>query len=331
MRMNEALQIETPAQSYRLRFAGCPVFLRTNSERVARLAAEFFPEVEPQPVASRSASVMLLEGEARKSAPGREWPVFRGRREYAHADYGAHGSVWFDLKAREVNGVLSSEMVAEPELFRRSVLAVIAGILAPALGVLALHAGCIARNGKGILIAAPSGNGKSTMTLTLARRGWELLSDDWTFLAGSGSGLRAWGMQTALKLLPDAVRFFPELSGLPVGVAMNGEESFEFDPWRMFGVRRALEASPVAVMLLERNPQPASFCCRIEAVRADEARRALMSDIESQPEEITGGRDCLDAILDELSHAPAFRATIAGEPAALAAEIDAFLREEIVA
>lgn len=328
--MNVAPQIETLEQDYRLEFAGRQMFLCTNSQRIARLATEFFRGDGAEPADLCSVHVMLMEGMRRKGMVGQRWPMFRGRREYAHADYGAHGSLWFDLKAREVSGVLSSEMIDEPDLFRRSVLAVIAGILAPTLGVLALHAGCVARNGKGVLIAAPSGNGKSTMTLALARRGWELLSDDWTFLAARESGLRAWGMQTALKLLPDAVRFFPELSSVPVGVAMNGEESFEFDPWQMFGVRRALEAAPAAVILLERHRGPAPFCCRVEEMRPAEVRKALMCDIESQPVEATGGRACLDAILDRLSRAPAFRATIAGEPAALAAEIDVFLREEIV-
>ena len=88
-------------------------------------------------------------------------------------------------------------------------LAVIAGVLAPSLGVIALHAGCVVRDGRAILLAAPSGAGKSTISLALALRGWSLLSDDWTFVADAANGLSVWGMQTSIKLLPDAKVYFP--------------------------------------------------------------------------------------------------------------------------
>lgn len=328
--MNEALQIEAPARAHRLGFAGRAIAFRTNSARIAELASGFFPPAVQAPANAVRAEVTLMEDTVRRAGDRSATPVFRGRNEYAHADYGAHGSVWFDLKARTVCGVLSSELVGTAEVFERSVLAVIAGILAPAIGVLALHSGCVVRNGKAVLIAAPAGTGKSTMTLALACRGWSLLSDDWTFLAESRSGLRAWGMPAALKLLPDAVRFFPELAAFSTGVALNGEESFELDAWKVFKVTRALEGTPAALILLERDVrQGAPFCCRIEKMRAAETRTALLRDIEAQPVEATGGHGYCESIVGRLARAGAYRATIGGEPGALAAEIDAFLREEL--
>ncbi len=45
-------------------------------------------------------------------------------------------------------------------------------------GLLCTHAAALARSGRGIAIAAPSCNGKSTLTLALAARGWDFLSDE---------------------------------------------------------------------------------------------------------------------------------------------------------
>ena len=113
--------------------------------------------------------------------------------------------VWFNLSARTVFGTLSEKLVADAELCRRTVFAVIAGTIAPALDLLPLHAGCIVRDGRAVLLAAASGVGKSTVTLALAMRGWSLLSDDWTFVGQDRQCLRAWAHADSLKLLPDAV------------------------------------------------------------------------------------------------------------------------------
>ena len=45
-----------------------------------------------------------------------------------------------------------------------------------------IHAGCVAIGGRGILIAGPSGSGKSDLALRLIDRGAQLVSDDYTAL-----------------------------------------------------------------------------------------------------------------------------------------------------
>ncbi len=46
-----------------------------------------------------------------------------------------------------------------------------------------LHAGCVAKEGRGLLLAGTSGSGKSTLTAALVRDGWDFLSDDTVFIA----------------------------------------------------------------------------------------------------------------------------------------------------
>lgn len=53
---------------------------------------------------------------------------------------------------------------------------------------LTVHAACLERGGRAVILPAPPGSGKSTLCAALAFRGWRLLSDELTLLE-PGSGL----------------------------------------------------------------------------------------------------------------------------------------------
>lgn len=54
-----------------------------------------------------------------------------------------------------------------------------------------IHASCVAMRGVGVLIAGPSGSGKSDLALRLIDRGALLVSDDYTLLHAEGGVLHA--------------------------------------------------------------------------------------------------------------------------------------------
>jgi hypothetical protein len=314
-----------------LGMAGCPLHLHTDSTDVAEIASGFFPAIVSQNAKEARADLTLLVRNRRDTSAAKcGFPIFRGRNQYIHADYGSDGSVWFDLKARVVSGIVSEGLIEDVELFRRNVLSVIAGVLAPSLGLVGLHAGCVVRGGKAVLLAASSGVGKSTLTLALALRGWNLLSDDWTFLASGPTGLRVWGMRTSLKLLPDAVRYYPGLAGLCPAPALNGEVSFEVDPWRLFGVGRAIDATPVAIVRLERS-QYAYGDSRVHVSRCDpeEMQTALLKEIEELPAGINQGDGHRLSLIERVCALPGFNVRMSGYPATIAADLDPILSEYV--
>ena len=92
--------------SQTLGLAGRACSFCTDSSRLMELASVFFsPCLAEKALRPRAAITLLVRGRRSASSITSNYPIFRGRNEFVHADYGRDGSVWFDLKAREVVGV----------------------------------------------------------------------------------------------------------------------------------------------------------------------------------------------------------------------------------
>jgi len=76
----------------------------------------------------------------------------------------------------------------------------------------ALHAACLSRDGRAVLIAGASGAGKTTLALALALAGLDFLSDDLVFLQPRGNGpVRVLGFADAVGITTETQRLLPEL------------------------------------------------------------------------------------------------------------------------
>jgi serine kinase of HPr protein (carbohydrate metabolism regulator) len=71
-----------------------------------------------------------------------------------------------------------------------------------------LHASCVAADGRAVLIAGPSGSGKSDLALRLLDRGFTLVSDDRTIVRKEGSKLVA--------IAPETIKGKLEIRGLGI-------------------------------------------------------------------------------------------------------------------
>jgi hypothetical protein len=101
-----------------------------------------------------------------------------------------------------------------------------------AQGLVPLHAACVGRDGRGLLLMGASGAGKSTTSLLSLLHGLEFLSEDSVFVAPDT--LLATGVANFLHVTRDALRFVPDSSAAqirrsPVIRRRSGVEKFEID------------------------------------------------------------------------------------------------------
>ena len=64
-----------------------------------------------------------------------------------------------------------------------------------------LHASCVALGGRAVMIAGPSGSGKSDLALRLLDRGFTLVSDDRTIVRKQGAAIFATAPETIMGKL----------------------------------------------------------------------------------------------------------------------------------
>lgn len=81
-------------------------------------------------------------------------------------------------------------------------------------GLFFLHAACVARGGKGVLLVGASKAGKSTLSVSAARAGWSFLGDEQPILARRGGRVRALAFPRRVRLDRRAAALLPELRPL---------------------------------------------------------------------------------------------------------------------
>jgi hypothetical protein len=114
--------------------------------------------------------------------------------------------------------------------------------------LVSLHAACVGRAGRGILLMGPSGSGKSTVTLQCLLRGFDILSEDSVFI--EPNKLLATGVANFLHVRSESLRWLERardadlIRRSPVIRRRSGVKKFEID------LRRGpyeLAASPLKV------------------------------------------------------------------------------------
>jgi hypothetical protein len=168
----------------------------------------------------------------------------------------------FDCATHEIRIRASAAILEDTARFRRQFLDTVILTALDHFFFTPLHAACIVRNGKGVLLCGDSGAGKSTLTYTCVRKeGWTLVSDDAVHAVRSNVPMVV-GFSGPIHLRKPAQAFFPELANEVPVVSYNGKQAI---PVQAANFARASQAD--GVVFLSRRPGPA----RIKPYSTDQA------------------------------------------------------------
>ena len=174
----------------------------------------------------------------------------------------------------EAYAFVTTGLVACDTHFRYGVIEALTLNLVTGTGRHPVHAATVVRNGKALLLAGPSGVGKSTLAYAASRAGLEVRGDEAAYVQ-LRPALRLWGMPGRVRLSTVGAAHFPELSEVPPVSWVNGKPKVVVDFDVGEGALRPVER--VVVCLLSEGDGPA----RVERVEASVVFDFLTSRVES--------------------------------------------------
>lgn len=163
-----------------------------------------------------------------------------------------------------------------------------------------MHAACVAKEGRGILLSGASGAGKSTLAFACARAGWTFLADDATSLLQASEDRLAIGMPHQARLRDDAARLFPELQGFCTSARPNGKRSIEIQIDKFPQIRTALQCRIEAIVFLNRG----SGTPGLQHLPTEDAVETLLSGMPSYGPEVRARHQ---HTMSRLLEVPAYR------------------------
>jgi hypothetical protein len=130
--------------------------------------------------------------------------------------------------------VASADMLEQPYHLRYELIEfAVFTLAARAQGLVPLHAGCVGRCGRGVLLLGASGSGKSTLALLALLQGLDFLAEDAVFV--EPQDMLATGVPNYLHVHSEALRFVDDararrwIGAAPVIRRRSGAEKFEAD------------------------------------------------------------------------------------------------------
>jgi hypothetical protein len=255
---------------------GYAVELITNDPNVLKAASESFGH---RRLRRGSTALRVHVGISEES--NSKCPPEPTRREYKHlyslvAD--VHNQALLDLKTCTCFVWLDKVALKNRRYFRYNFLEKAVYLLLGASVVTDIHAACVSKHGKGILLCGDSGAGKSTLAYACARAGWTYTSDDTSYLINDSPTPRVIGHSHRVRFRPAAKALFPELADCEVTPRIEGKPSIEVPVSALPLRHTAKEADVHSIIYLHRLP---STRAKLVPLRSGSATERMKQELFS--------------------------------------------------
>lgn len=304
---------------------GARLIIDSNSRELMAVAAQAFEGLPrhswPQSLTLHVSLALDPAEPARSDRPPPQMRLSSGRG-MLHGTMGAGNLVVIAPRERSASIVVTRDMLRFPYHLRYELIEFVALTLAArAQSLVPLHAACIGREGKAVLLLGDSGAGKSTLTLLCALAGFQIIAEDSVFVAPES--LRATGLARYLHVKETSVALVRHpaqrtaIRRAPVIRRRSGARKFAYD-LRAGG--HALAPKPLTLCAVIRL-MPARRCNLLSALD----RPAMLKHVRStQPyARALPGWPAFERALVRL---PAFSLARAKDPADALAVLDGVLQ-----
>ena len=287
-------EIDAPALSLHKMFypLGFPAEVRTNCTGVLEIMEELWGKFERQhdtePIL---ADVHVVEGSSTECPPA---PVYRYMAPLLLGVADGDNYCVSDLQRSKSQITISraaiqSKLYAGYFLLGSPVTHVATRFTTP------VHAGCVALDGKGVLLCGDSGAGKSTLSYACARAGWTFISDDGSFVINDREDRMVTGDCHRVRFRPTTAELFPELEGLEITPRAAGKPSIELPTAPMPHMSCAQNAQVDYIVFVNRYSGGAQ---ELRPYRKDVARYAMQQTFYGLPEVRKKNNQTIERLLE---------------------------------
>ncbi len=257
---------------------GFPTVVMTNSGSVLKqyeeLWGKFSKQHDTEPI---RVEVQVVDTKATECPPE---PVYRYMQPLLMCVADAHNYSTVDLECCQTKIVISRAALRHRLYAQYFLLAAPTNCVAARYST-PVHAGCIALDGRGVLLCGDSGAGKSTLAYACARAGWTYVSDDGSYLLNGGTRRLVTGDCYKVRFRPSAAELFPEVAGLDVTPRAAGKPSIELPTANMAHIASAQTTRVDFIVFLNRRKGSTP---QLVPYRRDVARHFMRQVLYGPPE-----------------------------------------------
>ena len=186
--------------------------------------------------------------------PGRRLDIYR--QEGCHLfDLHDQGHLLHDPVAGRLSGHLLKPTEIDPAFFAAYCFLLPLSEALKHRGLYPIHASAVEKQGRGVLIPAQSGGGKTTCCLALLRGGYRSLSDDRPFLRGHPDRIEVLSFPDRFDVTETTISFFPDLQIVASVLPPPGRRKRSIDPELVFPGCVSAAAVPDLILFSQMTGQ----------------------------------------------------------------------------
>jgi hypothetical protein len=301
---------------------GRRIYLETNNPIIVKHARRFLNCIECNNGTASEFRWKIVTEPGPGDEPVATWPpmtAFTGN-SMRYINLGQRGFIAVDHAVRQAIGMIPEHLANDEAGFSSVYLASMFYLTAPALGLVAISAACVAMEGRGLLLFGVPGSGKTTASYRSSRLGLEFHADQAVFLENKGRTLHAWGDFWPAAFREDGAKFLPELAYQSRPLAYC-HETFLCVEKSASTPASTRSVTPVGCIFLERQAEASP---KLVPLRRDEVHGQIAASVPFL-ENFSGGPE-RDSVFESVGRLPVYMLAYGRDPSEAAPFLRSMLR-----